>query len=33
MAIDQLPGGTAEDYELHINESIDGVTNVYCKVY
>ena len=28
-----LPGGTAEDYELHINDSIDCVTDEYCKFY
>ena len=33
LAIDQLPGGTAEDYELHINETIDSLTDVYCRYY
>lgn len=33
LAIDQLAGGTAEDYENHITESIDCLTEVYCKFY
>ena len=33
LAIHQLPGGTAEDYELHINETIDSITDVYCRYY
>ena len=31
--IDQLPGGTAEDYELHIVESTDRVADVYCAFH
>ena len=31
--LDQLPGGTAEDYEMHIVESIDRVAEVYCAFY
>ena len=31
LAIDQLPGGTVEDYELHVNETIDNITNVPSK--
>jgi hypothetical protein len=31
--VDQLPGGTAEDYEMHIVESIDRVAEVYCAFY
>ena len=30
LDIDQLPGGTAEDYELHITNTIDRVADVYC---
>ncbi|XP_014662638.1 PREDICTED: uncharacterized protein LOC106805525 [Priapulus caudatus] len=33
LAIDQLAGGTAEDYELYITETFDNLTNVYCKLY
>lgn len=33
LAIDQLAGGTAEDYALHINEAIDCVNDVYCQFY
>ena len=33
LAVDQLPGGTAEDYQLHINDKIDSLSSVYCQVY
>ena len=33
LAVDELPGGTAADYEYHINESIDNIANVYCKFH
>ncbi len=29
VAIDQLPGGTAEDYANHISDSIDDLASVY----
>ena len=28
-AIDELPGGTAEDYSMHIFDTIDNLANVY----
>ena len=30
LAVDQLPGGTAEDYELHITETLDSIVETYC---
>ena len=30
---DQLPGGTAEDYELNITNTIDHIADVYCTVH
>ena len=33
LALDQLPGGTAEDYSLHISQTVDSITDVYCKFY
>ena len=30
MGIDQLAGGTAEDYESHIQDTIDNSVEVYC---
>ena len=30
IAADELPGGTAENYHLHICESIDNLANVFC---
>ena len=30
LDIDQSPGGTAEDYELHITNTIDRIADVYC---
>lgn len=29
IAIDELPGGTAEDYATHVTDSIDNLANVY----
>ena len=28
-----LPGCTAEDYSLHISQTVDSITDVYCKFY
>ena len=33
IAIDELPGGTAEDYQLHICESIDKLADVYATFH
>ena len=33
LAIDQLAGGTAEDYEHHISDSIDRVADVYSRFH
>ena len=33
LDIDQLAGGTSEDYALHIEESIGRINDVYCQVY
>ena len=33
VAVDQLPGGTAEDYFLHISQTIDSLTDTYCLYY
>lgn len=33
LDIDQLAGGTAEDYALHIEDSIDRINDVYCQFY
>lgn len=33
LAVDQLPGGTAEDYSNHVNQAINTVTDTYCKLY
>ncbi|XP_023819113.1 uncharacterized protein LOC105357363 isoform X2 [Oryzias latipes] len=33
MSLDLLPGGTAEDYQLHIQESLSRVADVYTKIY
>ena len=33
LAIDQLPGGTPEDYESHITETVDHLSEMYCKEY
>jgi len=31
IAVDPLAGGTAEDYELHINQSIENLVEVHCE--
>ena len=33
LVIDQSPGGTAEDYEMHITNTIDRNADVYCAVH
>lgn len=33
LAVDQLAVGTAEDYEVHITETMDSMVDVYCKFY
>ena len=33
IAIDELPGGTGDDYQLHICESIDRLADVYATFY
>uniref|UniRef100_A0A8C7YFM4 Uncharacterized protein n=1 Tax=Oryzias sinensis TaxID=183150 RepID=A0A8C7YFM4_9TELE len=33
MSLDLMPGGTAEDYQLHIQESLSRVAGVYTKIY
>ena len=33
IALDQLPGGTAEDYEAHIHEAVDHLATVYSEYH
>ena len=33
IAIDELPGGTAEDYQLHICESTDRLAHIYATFH
>lgn len=33
VAVDELPGGTAEDYQIHICDSISNLANVYCNFF
>ena len=33
VALDQLPGGKAEDYCCHICDSVDHLAEVYAKFY
>ena len=33
LDIDQSPGGTVEDYERHITNTIDRIADVYCAVH
>jgi hypothetical protein len=33
VAIDQLPGGTADDYRSHINKSIGELASSYCSFH
>ena len=33
LAVDQLPGGKAEDYQLHLCDATDAMADTYCKVY
>ena len=33
ISIDQLPGGLAEDYEVHITDSVKRVAEVYCAFH
>lgn len=33
VAVDELPGGSAEDYQIHICDSISNLANVYCHFF
>lgn len=33
IAVDPLAGGTAEDYEVHINQSVDNLVEVHCAFH
>nr|XP_055059726.1 uncharacterized protein LOC129443265 [Misgurnus anguillicaudatus]XP_055059727.1 uncharacterized protein LOC129443265 [Misgurnus anguillicaudatus]XP_055059728.1 uncharacterized protein LOC129443265 [Misgurnus anguillicaudatus]XP_055059729.1 uncharacterized protein LOC129443265 [Misgurnus anguillicaudatus]XP_055059730.1 uncharacterized protein LOC129443265 [Misgurnus anguillicaudatus]XP_055059731.1 uncharacterized protein LOC129443265 [Misgurnus anguillicaudatus]XP_055059732.1 uncharacterize len=33
VAVDELPGGSAEDYQIHICDSISNLASVYCHFF
>ncbi len=33
LAVDELPGGTTDDSSMHINATIDSLSDVYCQLY